>query len=75
MNAFETAYTAATAKVDAGIIHWGTLASLLRNRIMRLDEMIRPLAGYAPVCCHAECVAERAALIERLIALRTERMA
>jgi hypothetical protein len=75
MTKFETTYATAVVKVEAGILHWGMLASLLRERIMRCDEMLRPLPTFAPIVSHNQIAAERAELVNRLVALRNERMA
>jgi hypothetical protein len=66
MNAFETAYAAAETEVEAGIIHFGSLCSLIRDRIMRIDEATRPIPTLAPIYRHDALLAERASLIERL---------
>lgn len=72
MNAFETAYQNAEANVEAGILHFGTLCSLIRERIMRIDEMTRPLATFAPVAMHDDLLIEREALIARLLAVKAK---
>jgi len=60
----------AQKKVEAGVIKWTAVASLLRNRIMRLEEMIRPLPGYAQHAGHADYVAEKTRRIDELKALK-----
>lgn len=61
-------------KVRGGAIHWITLAVLIRNRVARIDEMLRPVPGYAGYGEEFEKVLrdERAALLTRLEAYRAE---
>jgi hypothetical protein len=48
--------------IKAGERNKSAIFSDLRLMIMRCDEMIRPISGYANTCNHDELVAERTSL-------------
>jgi len=70
MTTFEINYTRALEDVNAGTRNRGCLFDMIRQRIRRIDEILRPLPGYAPAACEPAMRRERDELVARLAALR-----
>ena len=60
----------ARRQIALGNIAKTALPQALRQMIMRLDEMIRPIPGFANHASHDEYVSERAELANLLMAER-----
>lgn len=71
---FDACYKVTASAVASGTVHWTVLSQALRNRITRIDEMIRPVPGFAQIIGHDELVKERERRVQQIEALKAEHM-
>ncbi|QFT69632.1 hypothetical protein FIU93_22805 [Labrenzia sp. THAF35] len=55
---FKALLAASKAKVDAGVLNWGSMITLTREFIKRAEESVRPVPGYANCSNHTDRLAD-----------------